>query len=352
LTRTPKTVPENASSTDDMKELFNFTVWQASRFENDWTSIEGYIDHHGVDGIELLISGTGPPPAAIPKDKIVGVHLPFWITWLDIWKQVPDAVSRYYPEMDTGLVPQFCGGADPGSMVKAQKTIWKYAAALDPDYAVLHVCHVEVPHIFTLDYPYSNREVIEAQLDLIEQAALSFEDGEPPVKLAFENLWWPGLTFLNPDLMELFFEKLSFNNWCFLLDTGHLMNTNLDLETEDQAIDYVLKVLNNLPSKMLERIEIIQLHCNLTGNYRKQLIQGGLPKAFMSLPFLKRFDLAKDLVAQIDSHHPFTHPRAQEIIALVNPAILTHELLSKSTKDFDDKLRTQRHALSKSPVAK
>lgn len=239
------------------------------------------------------------------------------------------------------------GARDATHMVALQHELWQRAAQLQPDYAVFHVSQVTMEEAFTRSYASSAEEVVTATIALLNATAASFPDGEPPVRLWLENLWWPGLTFTDPALAERFLAELHFTNWAFLLDTGHVNNTAPAVADEESAVDLVLARLAALPPRVRERIEGVHLNLSLSGAYQRTSLAAGLPVGFATLPFAERYTLARDHVAQIDQHRPFTTPRCREIVAAVRPKVVTHELLMRSRTEWEQSLMIQYCALNR-----
>ncbi|MCG8351348.1 MAG: hypothetical protein MI924_26565 [Chloroflexales bacterium] len=167
-----------------MQQLINFSIYplHTRLFDNDWQAVAAFAKGCGLDGIELLI-GDQPPPD-LPTGLVRGVHLPYWIRWLDIWRDGAAATISADER-------HFLAGAarDATHMVELQHTIWQRAAALRPHYAVFHVSHVTMEHAFTGAFTYSSAEVIAASADLLNAVAATFPNGEPPVRLWLENLF-------------------------------------------------------------------------------------------------------------------------------------------------------------------
>lgn len=329
-----------------MKQLMNFSVYSSDteRFGHNWQAVAAYARQYKLDGLELL-TGFDPPPE-LPAGLVQGVHLPFWVTWLDVWRGRPGAVERYFPGIPPEYLPYYCGGATPAEIVAASRQAWQHAAQLRPNYAVFHVSHVEPEHSFTRCFPYSDADVISATADLLNAVAATFPGGEPPVRLFLENLWWPGLTFASSAAAEQLAGRLKFNNWAFVLDTGHLMNTNSALDDEDAAIDFVLETLARLSPAVGERIEGLHFNLSTSGAYQRAQIEQGLPAGFHSWDWDRQTEQSRLNAYQIDQHRPFTSPRCREIVAALRPQFLTHEFLSASQAEFDRKLGTQQAALS------
>jgi len=56
---------------------------------NDWGEVERFLAEYGFDGIELMIK-EGRPTSKVslpPKHMVRGVHFPFWMAWLPLWRQ-------------------------------------------------------------------------------------------------------------------------------------------------------------------------------------------------------------------------------------------------------------------------
>lgn len=326
-----------------MHELINFSLHPGDigHFDNDWSAVAAYVQEQGVAGLELLIGDAPPPAAAIPPGLVVGVHLPYWISWLLAWQGHAPPLS----DDDAWLAERLYGGQRAADLVARLRQHWLHAALLRPAYMVFHVCHVEMAHAFTRAYPYTAAEVCAAAADLLNATAATFPDREPPVRVLLENLWWPGLTFTDLVEVHAFVERLQFTNWAFVLDTGHLMSTNPALSTEEQGIDYVLATLAQLPTDLRSRIAAIHLNASLSGAYQQQALQRGLPDEFAQMSPVAQYALAREHVAQIDLHQPFTSPRCAEIIAAVQPQFVTHEFIGIHNDAFVTKLSTQRAAL-------
>ncbi len=322
-----------------MLQLFNFSVYSVhiGMYDGDWTTVADLTTRLGFDGIELLI-GDEPAPD-LPAGLVRGVHLPYWIRWLEIWRDGGAAV----PADERQFLSD--GARDADDMIVLQRAIWVRAATLRPRYAVFHVSHVTMEEAFTRDYAFSAEEVVSATIELLNATAATFPGGEPPVRLWLENLWWPGLTFTDSELADRLVAELRFTNWAFVLDTGHLINTAPDIQSEDAAVDFVLEHIARLTPRTRARIEGMHLNLSLSGAYQCASRAAGLPAGFAGLPFGEQFTVARDHVARIDEHRPFSTSRCREIVAAVRPAVVTHELLMRSRAELEHNLTTQHRAL-------
>ncbi|MEM7797815.1 MAG: TIM barrel protein [Chloroflexota bacterium] len=322
--------------------MVNWSVYpmDVERFADGWQGVARYVAAYGFDGVELLI-GDQPLPAEIPSGLVQGIHLPLWISWLDIWRNAPDAIERYFPQTDPGWATYYGGGHNSAEMTANLSRLWQAAAASDADYMVWHVSHCEAAHAFNRAYTYSDEEVVDALAELFNATALSFPRHEPPLTLALENVWWPGLTFTRNEIAVRLAEQLAFDNWCFVLDPAHLMNTNHSLRSEEEAIDFVLERVAQLDPAVVDRIQVVHLNLSLSGSFQQQAIERGPPPNFTTLPYPDQFKVTQPLVHRIDQHRPFTSFRCRDIVTAVAPHTLVHEFTSKNLDELDQKLKKQ-----------
>ena len=326
--------------TDFMKHLTNLSKYSydLEEFQDLDTDLQAFLMEFGLDGIELLIGYERT--IDFPAETVESVHLPFWVTWLDIWKERPGAIEKYFGNIDDEHIKYMCGGADREQMIKVQAELWQEAARLNAAYMVIHACHMELEHAVTRNYSYSNAEVLHHFADFLNATAKTFASNEPPVKIGIENLWWPGLTFERDTETIDFIERLDFDNWCFVLDTGHLLNTNHDLKNENDSIDFLIKTINAFPAEIKSRIEVLHLSYSCSGSYQKQSILDGLPVDFREWKLGDKFKFARDHATKIDWHHPFSSTQVSKLIELIKPKFVVHEFLGK-LPDRKEKLRRQ-----------
>uniref|UniRef100_UPI00356412F4 hypothetical protein n=1 Tax=Labilibaculum sp. TaxID=2060723 RepID=UPI00356412F4 len=68
------------------QNLIDFSIHPSdlNRFSNQWEGLKDFIAEKKIEGIELLI-GYDTPSGNIPMELVKSVHLPFWVTWLEVW---------------------------------------------------------------------------------------------------------------------------------------------------------------------------------------------------------------------------------------------------------------------------
>ncbi|MCT4644760.1 MAG: sugar phosphate isomerase/epimerase [Carboxylicivirga sp.] len=314
-----------------MKELINFSNYQydSQQFTNIDKELPAFLKEHNLQGIELLIGYE--EESIYPKELIHSVHLPFWVTWLDVWNEKDNAISRYFDGVDKSYLNYMCGGETSVEMTDNLAKLWINAKSYNADYAVMHACHVELEHAFDRRYTYSNMDVLKSVAALLNSTAKKFPAGEPPITLGLENLWWPGLTFLNHKETLAFMEMLEFDNWHFVLDTGHLFNATLKIESEARAIDFFDNWIHKLPQEIYNRIKTIHLSYSGSMRYQKETMLAGVPENFNKMRFSEKYTQARNNASNIDKHHPFSSNKIYDCLDQLNADTLVHEFLGSLT---------------------
>ena len=324
------------------ENLVDFSVHPSDlkRLEGGWQGLKKYIETSDADGVELLI-GYEAASDEIPKEIVKSIHLPFWITWLDVWRKGEQGLKAYFPPMPADHVQYCCGGSNQVEMIATQKKLWEFAAAYQPKQAVMHAAHVELEHAFTRNFTYTDAEVLQNFAELLNRTAQEFTDGEPPCVIGIENLWWRGLNLEDAALTDGFAGSLNFDKWNLVLDTGHLMNTNPKLRCEDEAVDFVLERLTKLSADIRARMQSIHLNLSLSGEYQLQQLRRGLPVDWANLSHGEKYTSARNHVLKIDQHLPFQSNRAKEIVDLLQPHTVIHEFINPTMAEYDDHLKQQ-----------
>ncbi|WP_094227131.1 TIM barrel protein [Methanolobus psychrotolerans] len=324
-----------------MKELMNFSLYEndMKMFDSDWDKIRNFLVRHELDGLELFVDSSPLPD--VPVDLIEGVHLPYWMGRHRAWAD-PSAFSQEMEEFEKVYV---FGGSSREDVIDTFRMSLENAALLNASYAVFHVSYAELEQVFTRSFGCTDYDVLATTAEFLNEAVSIYPNGEPPVRIFFENLWWPGLTFLDPMNVEYFASRLDFDNWAFVLDTGHLMNATMRCEDEECSINLVLDLLSNHPEEFIRRIEGMHFHCSLSGQYLRNSSGNKLPMGFADMPFHDRLLSVMEVLEQMDQHMPFTSEKCSQIVEFVSPDFLTHEFVSTDLCSLDTKISTQKRAL-------
>lgn len=325
-----------------MKYLINMVHHESKLgwFQNDWEQLRLFLDSHHLHGVEIIFYHDYNIDQ-IPKDLVHGMHLLYWPTWLDFWKGNQQKLEEQFLTKDN--ITMFYGSLERKSMVESLQKEFEVAQSLHSEYMVYHVSHVEVEHTYTWDFTYSDQEILDASVEMINEI---YGDVDKGVTLLFENLWWPGLSFLNPQLTKSFFERIKYPNKGFVLDIGHLMITNKNLRTMDEACNYIEDILRVNPF-LVENIVTIHLNKSLTGDYLCEDHEEKRKKACQCENFWDSLTETRKHIANIDTHVPFDHKRIKNIIQKVNPKYIVYEVLPESLVELTKMIELQNKVLDR-----
>lgn len=176
----------------------------------------------------------------------------------------------------------------------------------------------------------------------MEVANAILEGCEEGPAFLVENQWWPGFTFTDPDSTARLLEGIRYPNKGILLDTGHLMNANLDLETQEEGVAYLHRMLD-IHGDLSRSVRGIHLHQSLSGAYTKAHT-GTLPAPWPE-NYLERYAIGYGHILQIDTHRPWTSPAVRALVERVDPEWLVHELAAGTRAERDQAVALQNQAL-------
>ena len=320
----------------ELTNLSNASCDVENLLQNRTDTLDAVVRAHCLDGVELMLCAPLDETMYPPK-YIKSVHLIYWPTWLDFWRGNKTALLEEFGSEEN--ICTYYGSLAVGDWVESWKQNLRQAARCHPHYVVFHVAHNLTSEMYTRKFSASDADVIQGTIELVNELVPEIPPG---CKFLFENLWWPGLTFQKPHLAEMLLEKVAYPDTGFMLDVGHLMNTNCALRTEDDGAAYVQQIYRSLGA-IGTRIYGLHLHQSLSGDYTKQMMRrhAGMRR---SLDWAE----AMAYVMHVDQHRPFRTDAARRILDTIQPAYLVHEFLSHTRTAWEENLRTQQHALGPS----
>ena len=182
-----------------MRELVNFsnvTFELDSILGGDTGCLPAFFARHGIDGIELTLYE--PWDANVfPAAWIQGVHLRFWPDWLDFWRGDTAALTEDYGSAAAWQAS--FGGTTREEWIALWRQHIAEAARTGARYVVFHVANARTRELYTRRHAYDSAAVIDATLELVNSMMDVLPDD---CLLLYENLWWPGLTLLDPALAD------------------------------------------------------------------------------------------------------------------------------------------------------
>ena len=297
-----------------VKYLFNYPVidWYEKELQLMGQSFGEYVASMKLDGIEQLIYDNNM--ILKYKELTIGVHLEYWSYWIDFWWNNQQRLDYIFESNEEKK--HYYKAQNIYEWIEYIKKNITLALNLKPQYLVWHVSEANVQEIFTYNFYYNDRQVLLATSEVFNEVAKIIPDN---VLILFENLWWPGLRLNSMENVVYFFEKLKHNNVGIMLDTGHLMNTNINLTSELEASIFIKDIVNNLGS-FASLIKGVHLNCSLSGQYQKKFIE----QQFKFCEFDKH--RLWEHIIKIDKHEIFQTKAPSFLIDYIQPQYVVHEL--------------------------
>ena len=323
-----------------MKKLFHLstTPKQLSMFEENWEDIKEFVSKNYMDGIELGLT-IDYNLEKIPKEIIVGVHLSFYPMWLDFWRGNKEQLAKQFTTKEA--LYAYYKGETPECLVENYKKQYERAKALGARYMVFHVSHVLPEDSFTWQFDYTDKEVMEATLELVNRAFPNEEEG--PL-LLFENLWWPGLNYKDAMLTKWFIDKVQYPNKGYLVDVSHLILNNSQIGTEKQAYDYIKETIEAL-GETKKWIKGLHLNKTLPKHYMQRNHSYLLQKYQETKDSKQKLTILKKHINALDGHMPFDHPMAKKIVDLIQPLYCVYETAPTSRYELAYFIKKQNEVL-------
>ena len=324
---------------DDIKVNFNITTEgeeDLARYSDQADFLDFAKD---FDGVELMFFGEDER-GIIPADLVIGYHMTYFITWLDLWRGDMAALEKEFGSLKAAEARY--GGLDRQVILKRFQEDLAHAKAYHPQYLVFHVAENYLDESYTFDYSKSDEEVIDGVAELLN-ILLADEDGS--VAFLMENLWEPGLNLRNPEMVQRLMDKVEYPNKGIMLDTGHLLHTDFDIQTQDQAVEFIHAKLDQLDEcgDLTRYIRGMHLHQSLTGEYCKS-IQANPPQDG-DKPYQERLWNAYANAFKVDLHQPFTAAGVGSILERLPLEYVTFEFITGSREQHAQYLEDQWNAL-------
>lgn len=317
-----------------MKKLLNI-----SDFPNDDENLrmmEKYQKKYNFDGFEIIKFDLEKDSSKL-KDKIIGYHMRFFPMWLDIYlgkynmikEKFSDKMDRFY----------WCGGDTKEDVITYYKKDLQRAKELGVEYVVFHACYVDDDGSLTYQFPYTDKEVLEGVVSLINDI---FKDEDFQFTLLLENLWWAGLKLNSKSEMKLLLNKIEYKNIGFILDTSHMLNTNFNLKNLDEGIDYIIENIDKM-EELKKYIYGVHLSWSLSGDYVSKMIEKHRKSQEEREKAKKKI---YEYVGQIDYHYPFEDNRIMKVLNKLSLKWLVYEFLYYNDEELEEKVIKQEKIFS------
>ena len=311
-----------------MYKLLNMADFYSNKeLEKD---MQYFSEKYGFDGFELIKFFDGDNSSL--KKYIKGYHMRFFPSWMELYLE--DFNSLYDELKDEKYFKSLCGGHSKKELIEYYKRELKIAKELEVEYVVFHACNVKVTEAMTYDFKYSDKEVLNAVISIINEI---FEDGEYDFKLLFENLWWSGLRLTNKEEIEYLLNGVKYKNVGFILDTGHMINNNRDIKNSKEGIKYIKKNIENI-GEYKNLIYGMHLNYSLSGEYVNRAIKENKEK---NLSIEEIMSNVYQHVGSIDYHDPFEDKEIIDVINSLPIKYLVFELIGDTREELENKIQRQ-----------
>lgn len=335
-----------------MLKTMNVSVYDIDmdRYQ-DAKAINAFYKSKGLDGLELQLLAGEPLPEKLSASKIIGVHTNMFPYWYDLYCGNTESLLEQFYEW--GNVDLYYGGTSHGMPITdadsavryGRKILYKQikeeldrAESLGAQYVVFHACENTLTELWTGIAVNRDHKVIHAVIDLVNQL---LDGSDYHFDFLLENLWTAGFTFTDPEITRELLEGIHYPRKGIMLDTGHLLHTNLELQTENEAVDYIHRQLD-AHGELSSYIKGIHLQQSITGDYVKAH-RGPAPK--VKGDFWDWHTDAMWHVFYVDRHFAWTTPQIRSVVRRINPSYLTMELMGLDLDDLSQAMDTQRKAL-------
>ena len=304
-----------------MIQSINFPIMQSCIAPyGSWEALDKKLKALGLDGVE----GIWDPDEideTFPAAMLTGCHLIFYPDWLDFFRQNVPELLRKFGSMET--VERAYRGSRPEDLVEQYRADLARAIRYGAKYMVFHVSDVSQEEGWTYRWLHDDYAVLDASLEIINEL---LRGREPNFDFLLENQWWPSFTFTDPKKTEYLLSRVDYPRVGIMLDTGHLMNTDLSIRSQKQGAAYILERYR-AHGELGKAVLGMHFHQSLSRDY----VRGHVGTYPESVPrdFFEGFSANYYHVQHIDRHNPWTVPEAGLIVHEIAPKYLTHELAGK-----------------------
>ena len=311
------------------------TTMDLDRFR-DRQDLQQFYRGKGIDGLELMPCMGTEIPDIIPQEDVIGLHLKYFPCWLEFWRGNEKALAAEYDDRETWS--RFYGGTTREAFLKPFQDQLDMAQRIGAQYVVFHVSECTLEECLTYKPLHSHMEVVEAAAEVIN----TLLDGHDyDFWFLCENLWWSGLDLMDNRVTKALMDGIHYGKKGIMLDTGHLLHTNLELQTQDQGVTYIHQVLDRM-GDLSAYIKGMHLNQSLSSDYVKSVIAD--PPALRG-NYWDRISALYSHIAKIDFHEPFTAAGVAPLIRRIQPEFVTIELITESRQQHEAYLMAQMKAL-------
>ena len=322
-----------------MKKLFNLTTCEGETdFLADLNETARQFD--GYDGIELQVIDD-PAEGLIDPAVVIGLHMACVPCWYALWTGDEKGLLDEFGTL-AEAEKYYSGPLTRETLLNKFRRDLYWADRFSAEYLVFHIAESRVIESFTEDYLRTDEEICEASAEMLD--ALFAERTTDPL-LLLENLWQPGMNLRRPEITRDMLAAVKYPNKGIMLDTGHLMNINTTVNTQEQGLAWIHQVLDAHKAAGFDLCSAVRgIHLNAsTSGALAERVKKDHPK--LEGPYRDRTSKMFFHVFERDQHKPFVVSGVKELVERISPDYLTTELISIDLNDRREKNSAQLKAL-------
>ncbi len=283
----------------------------------------------GYDGLEIQVIDD-PPEGLVDPALVTGLHMACVPCWYALWTEDEKALLDEFGTL--AEAEEYYGGPlTRDTLLNKFRRDLVWAERFGAEYLVFHIAESRVIESFTEEYLRTDEEICAACAEMLD---ILFEDRKDGPLLLLENLWQPGMNLRRPEITRDMLTAVKYPNKGMMLDTGHLMNTNTSVDTQEQGLAWIHQVIGAHEAAGFDlcgAVRGVHLNASTSGSYAEKIKRDppelkGAYKDRTSKMFFHVFER--------DQHRPFTAPGVKELVDRLAPDYLTTELI---TMDQDDR---------------
>ena len=288
-----------------------------------WAALAEHLKALGIDGVEGIWD-PAETDESFPTEMLTGCHLIFYPDWLDFYRGNEAELIRKFGSLE--ILGSIYPGPKPEDLVEAYRKDLQRAIRCGAKYVVYHVSDVSQEETWTYRWLHDDYAVLDASIEIINEILRGVE---PSFEFLVENQWWPGFTFTEPEKTEYLLSRINFSHAGIMLDTGHLMNTNPELRSQEEGAEYILQCYR-AHGELRRAVRGLHFHQSVSGDY----VRGHVGVYPDSVPrdYFEGFAANYAHVQRIDRHDPWTVPEAGLVVHEIAPKYLTHELANRGDR--------------------
>ena len=295
-----------------------------------------YLDK-GIDGLELMPCMASRLPRDLQPEDVIGLHLRYYPCWVEFWRGNEQALLQEYGDRDTWAA--YYGGTTREEFLRPFREQLEMAKAIGARYVVFHVSECTLEECLTYRPLHTDLEVVEAAAEVINEL---LDGRDYDFWFLTENLWWSGLNLMDNRVTQALMDGIHYPKKGIMLDTGHLIHTNLDINTQEEGVSYIHRVLDRM-GPLTDYIQGIHLNQSISSQYVKKVIADP-PELKGS--YWEKLKSMYPHISAIDYHEPFTADGTAALIRRIRPKFVTIELITRDRQQHEQRLNAQMKALN------